>query len=309
MRRAICAVAMLSLTAACANTSSVYRRPDLNDGRSLVIDNEQAAIIFTRRDRPYIYCAQPAPDAIGAESAAASLWASLAEQGEGEAAAALGQSVASMGLRTQSIQLLRDAFYRLCEGYAGGGLDAYEYGILTRRFQSNMLAILAIEQLTGAVTGPSVVAGATGTSSVAAAEEGSNPQAGASTTSATGSQSPAYQATLTGSGAQAVAEAVTRITLNAVNQDYMPQMCIELLRLNNSVRAELDELCIAYLAQYMEASLGRMVALNSAYVAVATNLDLPAGERDALLAQLSEALTDSVPIASMPAPSPRGDPR
>lgn len=44
--------------------------------------------------------------------------------------------------------------YRNCEAYALGGASSIGLGTLQRRFQSTMVAILAIEQLTGAVRVP-----------------------------------------------------------------------------------------------------------------------------------------------------------
>jgi hypothetical protein len=99
-----------------------------------------------------VTCAMPSPDAIAAAAAAGGL--SLDNPGgtSGNAGFSASEAAASIGLRTQSIQLLRDAMYRMCEGYAAGGIDSVEYGVMMRRFQSSMVAILAIEQLTGAVT-------------------------------------------------------------------------------------------------------------------------------------------------------------
>lgn len=176
----------LSALAGCnlANKTSVYRETYMTDGRTLVLDNEQSAIIgmparynydyaynedgsyqrdsngdpiIRRSSSRHVICAQPAPDALSAASGSSSILGEVFGQGNASAAASAAESVANITTRTQSIQLLRDAFFRLCEGFGNEGIDGYEYGLLTRRFQSNMMAILAIEQLTGAVTGPSVV--------------------------------------------------------------------------------------------------------------------------------------------------------
>lgn len=309
MRAIVCSAIVLVTGTGCANVAnytSVYRRPDLNDGRSLVLDNEQSAILVIRGDRngdgtpDLVACAQPAPDAITAEGASASLMAEIFGEGEGQASGSAGESAASLGLRTQSIQLLRDAFYRMCEGYANGGIDGYEYGILTRRFQSNMLAILAIEQLTGAVTGPAVAVSVGG--SADASRGGDTPATTNADTSPAALSSGTAPAGLDPQAAAAVSAAVTRITLNAINQDFLPQMCIELLRLNNARRAELDALCEAYLAEYMAASIERLTLLDQVFLAVATDPDIPAGERALLLARIADARMDSAPVASVVSP-------
>jgi hypothetical protein len=97
-----------------------------------------------------VTCAEPSPDAMSALST--SVGGGLSDPKVAASFAyAQAQSAASIGLRTQSIQLLRDGMYRLCEGYAGGAIDGPEFNRQQRRYQNLMLSLLAIEQLTGAV--------------------------------------------------------------------------------------------------------------------------------------------------------------
>lgn len=95
-----------------------------------------------------VTCAEPSPDALTVLAGSGGL--SLAD-GTGKTAnlsGALSESGAFVGLRTQSIQLLRDQLYRLCEAYASGGMNGPEFRAMQRRFQSTVLGLLAIEQLT-----------------------------------------------------------------------------------------------------------------------------------------------------------------
>ncbi|MBY0566206.1 MAG: hypothetical protein K2P70_02755 [Hyphomonadaceae bacterium] len=142
------------------NFTSVYRTPQLSDGRSLVLDAEQFVVLqipqpndgrVHTRATEHIVCAMPSPDALTAAAARGGLQLDNPQGASGRIDAAAMESAASIALRTQSIQLMRDAMYRMCEAYAAGGMDALEYGIMMRRFQSRMVAILAVEQLTGAV--------------------------------------------------------------------------------------------------------------------------------------------------------------
>ena len=71
----------------------------------------------------------------------------------------MSEAAANIGLRTQTIQTLRDGFYRVCEAYMNG-LSQEQYSIMLRRFQTNMIALLAIEQLTGSVKGGDAVVSA-----------------------------------------------------------------------------------------------------------------------------------------------------
>ncbi|MBC3952036.1 hypothetical protein [Pseudomonas folii] len=107
-----------------------------------------------------IICAEPSPDALKAIAASGSLSKSdiLAISG------AYQEAGANIGLRTQSIQLLRDQLYTLCQAYANGVINQATYMMYLTRNQRNTVAILAIEQLTGVTKGS--IATVTGTSSV-----------------------------------------------------------------------------------------------------------------------------------------------
>ena len=96
-------------------------------------------------------CAEPSPDALSALGA--SVGASIISDvgATKQLAAALGESTASIGLRTTSIQLMRDAMYRACDAYLSGGIDDGYYASLQAHSQTLIVGLLAIEQLTGAV--------------------------------------------------------------------------------------------------------------------------------------------------------------
>lgn len=112
------------------------------------------------------FCAEPSPDALSALAAQFGASISIATKGEGSLTGGLAASAASIGLRTASIQTLRDSMYRQCEAFANGGMSRLSLETLQRRFQSTMVALLAIEQLTGAVRAPAVILnGATASSS------------------------------------------------------------------------------------------------------------------------------------------------
>ena len=102
-------------------------------------------------------CAEPSPDAMSAMAIEAAAKGGVPSKVQVELSAALQQSAAFVGLRTTSIQLLRDFGYRLCEAYLSGSLKQGEYDLYMRRFQKNVVALLAIEQLTGAVKAPPVI--------------------------------------------------------------------------------------------------------------------------------------------------------
>lgn len=96
-------------------------------------------------------CAEPSPDVMSAIGA--SMSGSLFGSGSASKAlsAALSQNVQNIGLRTQSIQLMRDMMYRVCEGYLNYAYDDEDYMSLQTQAQGLIVGLLAIEQLTGAV--------------------------------------------------------------------------------------------------------------------------------------------------------------
>jgi hypothetical protein len=160
-------VAITTLLVGCGNLNSVYRDFEVDKGVGAMVDIKQRAVIAsTRVDKDSrdgnviktrtVVCAEPSPDALSAYAAEFSAKADTPGKTSAQLAAAFQESAAFVGLRTQSIQLLRDAMYRMCEAYMSGGLDETQYQLLLRRFQKNMVALLAVEQLTGAIRVPPV---------------------------------------------------------------------------------------------------------------------------------------------------------
>jgi hypothetical protein len=170
----------------CANFNNYTKAIDLKKN-SYALDVKQRVVFVQEVDTGYfgsdgksaprqVICAEPSPDALTVISASAG--ASVASDIAASAArsadtsksstsgnstqavnvsAALAEQGAFVGLRTQSIQLLRDTMYRLCEGYAGGAISPTEFTAMQRRYQSTMMGLLAIEQLTRPVVAAQVV--------------------------------------------------------------------------------------------------------------------------------------------------------
>lgn len=157
------------LLSGCAQLNTVARDFNVNEGTGQLIDAKQRAIIVVKdKDtNETVVCAEPSPDALSAYAMQLGLEGSIPSQGALKLAAASQESSAYIGLRTQSIQLLRDAMYRNCEAYANGAIDKAQYGIATRRHQRSMVALLAIEQLTGAVRVPPITITTEGAAEVA----------------------------------------------------------------------------------------------------------------------------------------------
>lgn len=165
--------------------------------QTLAIDAKQRVVIFVTRPADpdpngspsqngqnsertvTVTCAEPSPDALSALSS--SIGGGLQNNSGVVAniASAMTESAASIGLRTQSIQLLRDGMYRSCEAYAAQAITKEEYNRQQRRYQNLMLSLLAIEQISGAVVAHQVGFG--NGSSSASVGEGANDAAAAVT--------------------------------------------------------------------------------------------------------------------------------
>lgn len=114
-------------------------------------------------------CAEPSPDALTAVATSASGKLDVESKINLAAAFSQAETAGSIGLRTQSIQLMRDVLFRVCEMYQSGALTPGAAETMVRRYQSSLVAILAIEQLTGTVKAAPIVLGS-GASTGAAKE-------------------------------------------------------------------------------------------------------------------------------------------
>lgn len=129
-----------------------------NERETKTIDPKTNKVIsITRQVNGVIVCAEPSPDAMAALAYELAVKGDVAQKAGGELSLGMQDSAAFTGLRTQSIQLLRDFGYRLCESHLSGAISADQYDLLMRRFQKNTVALLAIEQLTGAIKAPPIV--------------------------------------------------------------------------------------------------------------------------------------------------------
>jgi hypothetical protein len=155
MRILVLSVLLATALTGCANLNSINHRFKPDEGDSLSVDAKQRTIFTVTKEYSgektwKAICAEPSPDALSALSASGAIDASVVGKALG-LAYGTQEGAASIGLRTQTITILRDAMYRLCEGYASNALDEISFSRLQRRYQNIMLGLLSIEQLTGTV--------------------------------------------------------------------------------------------------------------------------------------------------------------
>lgn len=162
-------ILFFALLSACANLNTINRSTYLEDNtaKAIHLDAQQRLLIVNKMGK---YCAEPSPDALAAYAAAVGLGASAPTSGSVSASGGGQSSAASIGLRTQSITLMRDALFRMCEAYANGAIGEAQVVTLLNRSQDLTAVILAVEQLTGVVAANQVaLTGSSGASGFAAA--------------------------------------------------------------------------------------------------------------------------------------------
>lgn len=152
--KAIATICVIGLAGCSGNWKSIHHADEFEsqEGKKSQVISVDAKQRFSVLDDLGNFCAEPSPDAMSALADAFGLNLSDPTSGiSGNASGNSAESVASIGLRTQSIQLMRDAMYRICELEKNEGLSEISAYMLHSGYQDVMTALLAIEQLTGPV--------------------------------------------------------------------------------------------------------------------------------------------------------------
>lgn len=166
-RSNILTIIVMFVFTGCANLNSVYRPLDTQNGQGALIDVKQRAIFVGKGSdkNTSIVCAEPSPDAMSAYAAELAASGILPNGVSGELAASSQEGTSFSGVRTHSIQIMRDLMFRVCEAYMNGAIDKDQYEVLIRRYQKHSIAFMAIEQLTGALRAPPITINTAGTAS------------------------------------------------------------------------------------------------------------------------------------------------
>ena len=153
------------LLSGCAEWNSIYRKgrlPNATEGGVYTVDAKQRHLVVVpdNNDRPqWRVCAEAAPDVF---SAFASSFGAQGNKDGGQLSLAVAETAATIE-RTQTINMLRESFYRTCERYASGAINRPQFIIQAARDQRAMVTILAVEQLTGALRPKSTIIAPGGT--------------------------------------------------------------------------------------------------------------------------------------------------
>jgi hypothetical protein len=135
-------------------------------------------------DKGKIVCAEPSPDIARAVSEAIAQNAAVTAHSLGASEAfhfQTAQTIAQLGKRFATIQLLRDVLYNQCLAYANGQLSESAYAMKQSRFDALAVTLLGVEMLSGdtgsilqTVSSPSLAASSSSTGTINAPVKGSS---------------------------------------------------------------------------------------------------------------------------------------
>ena len=245
LSRVAIACLFLFLLTGCANY--IFRSFDLDGGDSLSLDAKQRLVLVTHKGGKSgsrrIVCAEPSPDAFSATSASASASTAFtfpsllpggqtgSTGGSGGFAGATSESAASIAMRTQTIQLLRDGLYRACEAYMNGAIDQHQYNIILLNIDKLMVTLLGIDAIGGTQKAPAIAIGAVAprvSTSATAPRDGTPSASGSSGSEADKPIAPIIiNEKVDPTGVQA--EAIANIVMAANAHHSTPALCISLL--------------------------------------------------------------------------------
>lgn len=241
MRRIAITITTVGVALAAAGCDGViFKELDINDGSGVSLDARQRAILVNEKGGPNgnrrVVCAEPSPDALAAKAAsiAASIGAASGNKSaQGALAAASSETAASIGLRTQTIQILRDQLFRACEGYMNGVVTKFQYNAIVLNMDRVIVNALATDALAGTPTAPAVAIGTSANSN------GQSTTSGDSEKKVTDAEADANTNSLEGAFHNAVinnqtfdrhrSEALTRIAIGMQRQPRTHILCLSLL--------------------------------------------------------------------------------
>ncbi|WP_028113290.1 hypothetical protein [Ferrimonas kyonanensis] len=140
----------LTLTGITGCSSTIHEVDTLSDTQQVIsVDAKQRFLISGQSSSGQsITCTEPSPDVFSVYSSAVEANVDVVEEVTAAFKSVNSENGATIGIRSQSIQLLRDAGFRLCEAYASGAIDESQYFAMLSKYQRSMVALIAIEQLT-----------------------------------------------------------------------------------------------------------------------------------------------------------------
>jgi hypothetical protein len=162
-------VSVVLCAALSACSSTIHKQTRIGVYNTLSIDAKQRMVFFgnTPRGRPVV-CAEPSPDALVAISAALAAQGSAALPAPTEAdknaqdkfdagfGVSSSETAASIAMRTATIQVLRDGYYRFCEGLMNGSIPECMYAQIIGGIDPFVTTVMSIDAIGGTQRAPLV---------------------------------------------------------------------------------------------------------------------------------------------------------
>lgn len=160
-RITIAALTATALSGCAALNSTAYKfsgPPGERQSRVVTVDDGQRHLIMVEDEDGLIRaCTEPDRDTFSAQSGSISaLFNFSGSNNEGKGSGATSETVASLE-RTQTVNLIRQSFYETCMRWLSGAITKNQFVSIAARDHRSMVAILAVEQLTGVVKAPSTI--------------------------------------------------------------------------------------------------------------------------------------------------------
>mgnify|MGYP001164776319 FL=1 len=172
-------------------TGKTFEQFDVSpNGRSVSVDATQRFLLVkpnpanTKSD--VVVCAEPSPDAAMAVAAQIAGSGVLPSGLQAGLSGARSESLASLGLRTPAIQLVRDMWYRACEGLINGVHDPDQLVEFAKKVDRLIVVLAAIDGISNAPTAPAVAIGSVGGAETSTGTSAGNGTPTGSTTSKAG---------------------------------------------------------------------------------------------------------------------------
>ena len=164
------AFCVVALAGGCAD-STIHTKDNIGGVDTLSLDAKQRVVFVGDRQAGHgerVTCTEPMPDALVARAAVLAGSGNFQQpQGVtvgGSVSGGSSESAASIGFRNESVQMLRDGYYRLCEAYMNGALTKRQYQHMILNADTFMVVISALQTLGTNPVAPAVAISAGGVS-------------------------------------------------------------------------------------------------------------------------------------------------
>jgi len=124
---------------------------DQTPATSLSLDAKQRVVLVTDKgggeSKKRVVCAEPSPDVLTSVVTSGALTGPGKSDPLFKAEGQFTETLARLTNRSATIQLLRDALYRACEGYMNGAIDSGDYKEVILGYDDMVITLLSIEEI------------------------------------------------------------------------------------------------------------------------------------------------------------------